>query len=85
MTESHGISRSLQVKIKYWDINYIEHIHFGLPLTEELKIYGSISKHILGYTRKLSMRKNTLLEIMKVFINLPSHRILMDSPQLLTC
>lgn len=39
--------------------------HLWLLFTEELKIFGFISKHVLCHIGKFAVRKNILVEIMK--------------------
>jgi len=85
------------VIIKYLDHSQIkqntetlptEHrfIYPWLLLSEEIKILGSISKHVLCHTEKFTMRKNILLEIMQCTYKCSSSQnaTVTDSPKLLT-
>lgn len=40
-------------------------IYIGLLITEELKLFGFVNKHVLCHTEKFTMRKNILPEMMK--------------------
>lgn len=51
----------------------MSHIYFWLLITEELKLFGSIGKHVLYHSEKFTMKKNILLEIMNIFINVPQN------------
>lgn len=40
-------------------------IHFWLPLIEEFKVFGSISKQVLCHNEKFTMKKNEIIETIK--------------------
>lgn len=59
--------------------------HFWFSFTEKLKMFGSISKHILCHIEKFTTRKNVFLEIVKCIYNFakPENASITDSPHCL--
>ena len=79
MMAIHEIPRSFPNKTKYWNINYqIQAYLLGLSFIEKLKIFEFISKHILCYPEKFTMRKNIYPGIRKCvhkFVNPQNSRV----------